>query len=113
MLMEISHPTRSAQHLKQESCPPEGSLSRVLAAAVINKKFRNLLLTRPEEALRKGFQGEKFQLSGRDRRRVLAIRAQNLADFALQLTSQHDPCAQSCGSWFPTTQAAPVLHAEK
>ena len=113
MLMEISHLTSSAKHLNHASPPSEGSLSRLLAAAVINKKFRNLLLTHPEEALQRGFQGEKFQLSGRDRRRVLAIRARDLADFALQLTSQDKPCAQPCSSWFPTAQAVPVLHAEK
>ena len=113
MLMEISHLTSSAKHQHEETPPSAGGLSRLLAAAVINKKFRNLLLTHPEEALRKGFQGERFQLSGRDRRRVLAIRARDLADFALQLTSQDEPCAQPCGSWFPAAQSAPVLHAEK
>lgn len=113
MLMEIPPLTSSTKHLNHGSRSSEGSLSRLLAAAVINKKFRDLLLTHPKEALRQGFQGEKFQLSGQDRRRVLTIQARDLADFALQLTSQEEPRAQACSSWFLTTKAAPVLNAEK
>jgi len=112
--MEMPYPTRSTQTLAEEPCSSAGSLSRLLAAAVINKKFRDLLLNHPEDALSQGFQGEKFQLSRQDRRRVLAIRARDLADFALQLTTQQEPSSQpSSNCWIPAAQAAPVLNAEK
>lgn len=95
-------------------CPSAGSLSRLLAAAVINQGFRKLLLTQPEEALRVGFQGEKFPLSREDRQRVLAIRARDLADFALQLAYLGEPAPlPTSGCWFPVDQRTAVLHAEK
>ena len=37
-------------------------ISRVLTAAVINEKFRNLLLANPDQALAKGYRGEPFQM---------------------------------------------------
>ena len=114
MFMELTHITSPGNHLAGGPSPTAGSFSRLLAAAVINQGFRNLLLTRPEEALRVGFQGEKFPLSREDRQRVLAIQARDLADFALQLASPGEPCSQpSSGCWFPVNQPAAVLNAEK
>jgi hypothetical protein len=60
-------------------------LSRLLTAAVINKKFRKLLLTEPAAALDSGYNGEPFRLASEEKDRVLAIRARSLADFAGQL----------------------------
>jgi hypothetical protein len=81
---------------------------------VINQGFRNLLLTQPKEALRVGFQGEKFNLSWEDRQRVLSIHSRDLADFALQLSSRGEPSSSPCsGCWFPVNQSTAVLNAEK
>ena len=113
MFMDIRSTTSPGNHPAGKPCPSEGNLSRLLAAAVINQRFRDLLLTQPEEALRVGFQGETFPLSWEDRQRVLAIQAQDLADFALQLSSQREPSPSPCsGCWFPVDQPAPVLNAE-
>ena len=57
-------------------------LNKLLAAAVVNKKFRELLLTDPKAALNNGYNGETFQLREEDQRLVLSIRAESLAEFA-------------------------------
>ena len=69
-------------------------LSRLLTAAVVNKKFRKLLLDDPAIALASGFNGEPFRLASEDKNRVLSINAQSLADFATQLTENHRPSRQ-------------------
>ncbi len=61
-------------------------IHRLLAAAVVSRDFRDLLLSNPEEALREGFQGEAFALSDAERLLLLSIRADSLADFALQVS---------------------------
>lgn len=59
--------------------------SRILTAAVINMQFRNLLLTNPGKAIETGYGGEVFYLAREEKKRVAAIRATSLADFASQL----------------------------
>ena len=72
---ERAHPLTSA------------SISRLMAAAVINKRFRNLLLTSPQEAL--------------------------MADFALQLvTPREDKPQVPSGFWIPVDRQAVVLDAQ-
>jgi hypothetical protein len=65
-------------------------VSRLLTAAVINQKFRYLLLTNPADAIDRGYQGEPFRLEREEKERILAIRAGTLADFARQLTDEFD-----------------------
>jgi hypothetical protein len=60
-------------------------INRLLAAAVINRSFCDLLLENPEMALAEGFQGEYFPLSAEERALLLSIRAGNLSDLARQL----------------------------
>lgn len=59
--------------------------SRILTAAVINLQFRQLLLSNPAKAIDSGYGGESFQLAREEKKRVAAIRATSLADFASQL----------------------------
>lgn len=63
-------------------------VSRILTAAVISPKFRQMLLANPEKAIANGFGGERFSLPQADETRMKSIRAANLADFASQLRSQ-------------------------
>lgn len=63
----------------------KAEISRLLSAAVISNEFCQLLLTNPKLALDLGFQGERFHFSGREREQILAIQAENLRDFAVQL----------------------------
>lgn len=69
------------------SCPPANGreISRLLTAAVINRRFCQMLLANPAKALANGYNGEAFWLEAAVRERVLAIQAQDLADFAAQL----------------------------
>lgn len=70
---------------------PNGSseLSRLIAAAIINQKFRELLLKDPLLAMEAGFNGEAFHLDPDYLELVLSIRAQSLSDFASQLAERH------------------------
>lgn len=61
-------------------------LSRIMTAAVINTHFRQMLLNNPAKALSVGYGGEAFQLENEERRRISAIQATSLADFARQMT---------------------------
>ncbi len=61
-------------------------LSRLLAAAVVNAQFENLLLDNPESALENGYLGETFQLTNVERALLVSIRADTLTELAKQLT---------------------------
>jgi hypothetical protein len=64
--------------------------SRILTAAVINLQFRQLLLSNPGKAIDSGYGGEMFYLAREEKKRVAAIRATTLADFASQLNQVLD-----------------------
>jgi len=59
--------------------------SRILSAAVINDRFRGMLLDNPEEAIARGYSGEKFEIDREEQKRLSAIQANTLADFAARL----------------------------
>lgn len=65
--------------------PPSQELSRLIAAAVVNKTFCHILLTNPAEALQRGFSTETFELSAAERALVMAIHATDIVDFAQQV----------------------------
>jgi hypothetical protein len=60
-------------------------LNRLLSAAIVSAGFRNMLITNPETALDKGYQGEKFNLSSDEYRWLVSIQATDLASFASQM----------------------------
>jgi len=60
-------------------------ICRLLAAAVVNPGFCQMLLTRPELALEHGYQGESFSLDEQERALVVSVRADSLADLARQI----------------------------
>lgn len=70
--------------------PAHQEYSRILTAAVINNQFRKLLLANPAKAIENGYGGESFYLAREEKKRVAAIRATNLADFATQLSQALD-----------------------
>lgn len=61
------------------------AISRLLSAAIVDRSFQKLLLTRPELAMASGYNGESFDLTDEDRALILTIRASSLKDFAAQL----------------------------
>jgi len=61
-------------------------LSRIFAAAVVNRQFCELLLRDPHEALDKGYLGETFEISKEERDLLVSIRAGSLSDLARQVS---------------------------
>ena len=61
------------------------NINRLLAAAVINAGFRNMLLSNPRMALQTGFADEQFTLSAPAEELLASIRAASLKEFAQQL----------------------------
>ena len=62
-----------------------GEINRLLAAAVVSRQFRNLLLTNPAQAILTGYAGEHFSLSGEEYDLVLSAHGSTLPEFAQQL----------------------------
>lgn len=60
-------------------------ISRVFAAAVVNKQFCSTLLQEPQTALQKGYLGETFSLNREERDLIVSIRANSLSDLAKQV----------------------------
>ena len=97
----------------KEPSPSSSTINRLLAAAVVNKNFRDLLLTDPGLALAQGYQGETFSLDYQERILVLSIQADNLRDFALKIASSQEGRSQSRSEeWISINQNALVLEPE-
>jgi hypothetical protein len=62
-----------------------GEINRLLAAAVVSRKFCALLLTDPHQAIAQGYAGEKFFLSPQEYDFVLSAQGSTLQEFARQL----------------------------
>jgi hypothetical protein len=75
-------------HTKDALSTRRGELSRLMIAAVVNKKFCDLLLTNPKLALAAGCNGEVFHLAPEEYHLILSIQATSLADLATQLTKK-------------------------
>lgn len=60
-------------------------MSRVFAAAVVNKQFCSTLLQNPNQALQNGYLGESFSLSREEQDLIVSIRADSLSDLAKQV----------------------------
>lgn len=67
----------------------EREYSRIMTAAVINERFRKLLLSNPSLALKNGYGGEAFNLESEESERISAIKASSLAEFARQMNGCH------------------------
>jgi hypothetical protein len=83
MNMFVSQPTYKPVEAVWPATDSE--VNRLLTAAVVNQRFRQLLLTRPQVALESGFQGERFSLKSEQKRIILSSRASSLADLACKL----------------------------
>jgi len=69
-------------------------LSRVFAAAVVNRQFCQMLLQDPAHALQNGYMGETFPLSDEERGLLVSIRAESLPDLARKLDVALGPHAR-------------------
>ena len=87
------------QHVTVQNRHEEHSdLSRLLAAAVVSRQFRQLLLSEPARAISQGYGGESFTLSAEEYHLVTSARAASLPEFA-QLLSKYVPETRS--TWKP------------
>ncbi len=66
----------------------EREYSRILTAAVVNERFRKLLLSNPALALKSGYGGEAFNLAVEESERISSIKASSLAEFARQMNGR-------------------------
>ena len=83
-------------HQKDETrIQREREYSRIMTAAVISERFRKLLLSNPGLAIKNGFNGEAFHLAVEESRRISAIRAATLADFARQMNISQQAAVMS------------------
>lgn len=73
------------QHITVAPAAISSGLSRVFAAAVVNRQFRDLLLENPREALVNGYLGETFTLTAEESDLIASIRANSLSDLAKQV----------------------------
>jgi hypothetical protein len=64
---------------------PHPEISRLLAAAVVDRKFRQCLLQDPVRALNKGYRGKRFAFTKSERDLICSVQAQSLAELAEQL----------------------------
>lgn len=80
--------------------PCHKEYSRLLTAAVVNERFRKLLLLDAARALQEGYCEETFHFTPEELQHVISIRASSLPDFAQQLIAQRSPVYQyqSCSS---------------
>ena len=74
MLNGFSYPTPHPHQIPKEGYTPSDSMIRLLAAAVINRRFRDLLLRNPGLALYRGYGGESFTLTPGEGRRCFPSR---------------------------------------
>ena len=78
---------------------PNGELSRLIAAAVVDRKFCELLLENPAVALESNYGGESFHLTHVEKELVLSVQyPTSLADFAAQLTNNYCKAMQKSDS---------------
>lgn len=74
-----------------DTTPHSVELNRLLVAAVVSRRFCQLLLSSPLIALTAGYRGQPFKLTPAERNHVLAIHAASLQDFACQLGVEEMP----------------------
>ena len=70
---------------KKATQSANSEISRIVSAAVVNKRFCSSLLTNPSSAISQGYCGEPFRLSVEQKSRIGMIKEDSLEGFAAQL----------------------------
>ena len=82
----FTQPLKIISNLRESKFPAlHLELNRLLAAAVVDAKFRSILLNDPQVALDEGYQGQYFSLDVYEKDLLISIHAQSLQDLARQL----------------------------
>jgi hypothetical protein len=63
----------------------KAEFGRLIHAAIINKNFRQLLLTNPVNTIDRGYFGESFHFPGEVKEKMRHIRAENLEEFSSRI----------------------------
>ncbi|MCQ3936791.1 MAG: hypothetical protein DPW18_07055 [Chloroflexi bacterium] len=84
MITSFTYQT-NLQQMKVTPVTDPNGLSRVFAAAVVNRQFCDMLLKNPLEALQNGYLGETFTLTKEEKDLIASIRAESLPDLARQV----------------------------
>lgn len=86
MLNQVEHyePTLQKAHIDPNEFA-RMECGRLIHAAVINKRFMDMLLANPVKSIELGYCGEKFVFTQEEKQRIKHIHAKNLADFSNQL----------------------------
>ena len=63
----------------------DSEISRIVSAAVVNKRFCSALLSNPVAAISQGYFGEPFRLSAEQKDRISTIKENSLESFAARL----------------------------
>ncbi|GAB4430723.1 MAG: hypothetical protein Kow0031_11670 [Anaerolineae bacterium] len=70
---------------------PHGNISRLVAAAVVDRQLRHLLLTDVPTALARGYNNQPFSLTPDELKLVMSVKLPaSLADFARQIIILHN-----------------------
>jgi len=85
MVIQTSHVFKCLPTLQPVEDTGVCGVSSLIAAAVVDSSFRDLLLANPAYALEKGYYGQFFGLTEQERQLVISIQATSLSDFASQL----------------------------
>ena len=80
MLTLDSYPTQPLTLIR--AAGSRTGLHRLFAAAIVNDQFRETLLSRPDEALARGYLGQTFSLTDQETTILTSIRADTLTDLA-------------------------------
>jgi hypothetical protein len=88
--------TQMSQPLVKQESPfsalssPNGNMSRLMAAAVVDRQFRELLVADPHMAIESGYGDESFQLTPEEMDLISSVdQATSLADFAMQVVKNY------------------------
>jgi hypothetical protein len=68
--------------LKMNPVDGHAELSGLFTAAVVSQRFREMLLSNPEQALKQGYAGKSFALSAEAASLIVSLNAKTLPDLA-------------------------------
>jgi len=81
MILELTREEKS----KKDSSHRRAEFGQLISAAVVNRNFRNLLLSNPEKALDDGYSNQPFFFTSSEKNQICSIVASSLSEFAAKL----------------------------
>jgi hypothetical protein len=94
-MLKLSGYSVSTQTVSTQTSYPSRESLRVLSAAVVSSRFRQMLLSDPRRAIKSGYAGETFHMDESEIAWMASIRAESLAEFARQMSEVPYPAHAS------------------